>query len=253
MCEKKLRVGLVVDNPKRDLKGLLLIARSLVHKGQFSVFLIPMYQQKTDVPVLKLDILIINYARKNNRAFISNCVDRGIKVFVLDTEGGILSTDAIDSPENWAKLFYDTGFPKLISGYFFWGKATYDAFKNYSGLAGNKLFLTGCPRYDQSHSKWKHMLNSKYSKHVLINSNFSAINPLFNGSLGKEKQAFLSVGWSEDYVDALLLELIKAQAQIISEICYVAESLPNELFVFRPHPFESEKIYRKAYILNCNL
>tara|TARA_B100000575_G_scaffold294301_2_gene309369 strand:- start:2644 stop:4047 length:1404 start_codon:yes stop_codon:yes gene_type:complete len=247
MANKDMRIGLVVDNPNRDLKGLILVARALIDDGFAAVFLIPMYYQRTDIQVLKLDALIINYARKNNKSLIQHYVSIGIKVFVLDTEGGILSTDSTDSPKNWAKLFYKDGFSDLISGYFFWGKLTYEAFSKYSGLRQDKLRLTGCPRYDQGHSSWSKILSPKYSNHILINTNFSAVNPLYSSSLEDERKSFLSVGWPEEYIDELLPYLLRAQSQLIDDICYVSKQLPNEHFVIRHHPFESNDIYEKRF------
>jgi surface carbohydrate biosynthesis protein len=248
MADKNLRVGLVVDNPKRDLKGLILVAQALIDDGFAAVFLIPMYYQRTDIQVLNLDVLIINYARKNNKPLIHHYVSIGIKVFVLDTEGGILSTDSTDSPENWAKLFYEDRFSDLISGYFFWGELIYEAFSKYSGLRQDKLRLTGCPRYDQGHSSWSKILSPKYSNHILINTNFSAVNPLYSSSLEDEKKSFLSVGWPEKYVDELLPNLLRAQSQLIDDICYVAKQLPSEHFVVRHHPFESNDIYETRFL-----
>ena len=59
------RVGLIVDSPLRDLQGTVLIARELVDRG-LEAILVPMYQQGVDVPLLKLDALLLNYARLNN-------------------------------------------------------------------------------------------------------------------------------------------------------------------------------------------
>ena len=253
MAAKKLKVGLVVDNPKRDLKGLILVAKELVADQFAEVFFIPMYYQVTDIQVLDLDVVIVNYARKNNKSIIEGYVSRGIKVFVLDTEGGILSEESTDSPENWARMFNEDGFSDLISGYFFWGQITHSAFKKYSGLNENKLKITGCPRYDQGHSRWKEILNPKYSNHILINTNFSAVNPLHSSSMEGEKRNFLSVGWEEEYVDELLQSLSIAQAQMINDICYIAEALPDKCFIVRHHPFERGKIYEEAFRNHGNI
>jgi len=251
--DKTLRVGIVVDNPKRDLKGLILVAQKLIDDGYATVFLIPMYYQRTDIQVLNLDVLIINYARKNNKVLIQDYVLMGIKVFVLDTEGGILSTDSTDSPENWAKMFCEDGFPDLISGYFFWGRLTYEAFIEYSGLRQNRLSLTGCPRYDQGHPSWSKILAPKYSNHILINTNFSAVNPLHSSSLEEEKKSFLSVGWPEKYIDQLIQNLLRAQVQLMDDICYVSKMLPCEHFVLRHHPFESNYVYERRFLDHENV
>jgi len=119
-----VKVGLILDNPKRDLKGNLLVAYHLVKK-KHQVFVIPMYQQGYDVPLLNLDIVLLNYARSTNRKLIEGYKRMGIKVAVMDTEGGVLSEDGTDSPEKWAKSIHDSGMYRYIDKYFFWGnKAT---------------------------------------------------------------------------------------------------------------------------------
>lgn len=251
--KKIFRIGIIVDNPNRDLKGILLIANQLMNLNNIKIFLIPMYYQKLDVQILDLDILILNYARINNKSLIKEYVKNNIKLFVLDTEGGILSKNSLDSPENWAKLFFKEGFSSLISGYFFWGEVTYNAFKKFSGLAENKLHLTGCPRYDQAHQKWKTILNSKYSDHILINSNFSAINPLFSKTIDEEMNSFLSVGWDKEYINELITLLKKVHIEFIDEVEYFANRMPKNRFIFRPHPFENSKLYERRYISIKNL
>ena len=42
---KKIKIGVIVDNPNRDLEGLVLVATQLAMKN-FEVFLIPMYKQR---------------------------------------------------------------------------------------------------------------------------------------------------------------------------------------------------------------
>ena len=245
MENRKLRIGLVVDNPKRDLKGLLLVAKELLEKEDIIVMMLPMYHQRVDSRILQLDAVVINYARKNNKSLINEYVSLGVKVFVLDTEGGILSNDSTDSPENWAKMFKEDGFADLITGYFFWGEKLYEAFKSFSSMKHDKLRLSGCPRYDQA--KLTEIREPRYFNHILVNTNFSAINPLYSSSREQEKSVFVSVGWPEEYVDALLQNLIKVHERFIDDIDFVSKSLSSEFFVIRHHPFESSEIYKQRF------
>ena len=60
-----MRIGWVVDHPKRDLAGSVLAAYQLASRGA-SVAIVPMYEQGVDVPRLGLDTLVANYARAAN-------------------------------------------------------------------------------------------------------------------------------------------------------------------------------------------
>jgi hypothetical protein len=60
-----MRIGYIVDHPKRDLSGGIMFARALAQRG-VETALIPLYEQGHDVPLLGLDGLVVNYARRVN-------------------------------------------------------------------------------------------------------------------------------------------------------------------------------------------
>ncbi len=78
------RIALVVDNPRRDLRGLVLLAYLFARRGA-EVFLVPMHQQGYDLPLLALDLVVLNYARENNKGLMESYRDLRIRVAVLDT------------------------------------------------------------------------------------------------------------------------------------------------------------------------
>src|SRR3979411_3101357 len=79
-------VCLIVDNPLRDLEGLVLLGRELATRG-VKVTLVPMYEQGFDVPALQPDLVLLNYTRPNNADLIKAYKRAGILVGILDTEG----------------------------------------------------------------------------------------------------------------------------------------------------------------------
>src|SRR5688572_21224316 len=115
-----MRFGLVVDNPRRDLSGLILVARELRALGQQAV-LLPMYVQGYESPLLGLDAVLLNYFRPVNYGLAQGYHQAGLGVFVLDTEGGVLSESGVDSPDRWAEFVRSSGCAEVIDGYFFWG------------------------------------------------------------------------------------------------------------------------------------
>ncbi|MBL7714990.1 MAG: hypothetical protein JNL01_05940 [Bdellovibrionales bacterium] len=241
-----MKIGLVLDNPKRDLNGLLILTHELLKYGH-QVFIIPMYLQGYDFPWLELDGIVLNYMRPGNAALVKSFHDAGTRVYVLDTEGGILSSDGADAPENWAKSFRASGFDRLIDGYFFWGTETHAAFQKLSGMKPEQLKITGCPRYDFCHPKWSGTLKFDRSDFVLINTNFSAINPKFSRSPQDEKRAFFHAGWPEDYVDEILLNLHAVFPKYLETIRRLAIDHPKQTFLIRPHPFENEPFYQEKF------
>jgi len=241
-----MRVGIIIDNPIRDLQGSILIGLELINLGIEAV-LIPMYQQGTDVPLIRLDAIIVNYIRLNNIELIRFYKKMGIPLFVLDTEGGVLSENGADAPSNWAKWLQKNGVANLISGYFFWGRRLYDAFYKYSGIDTKKLYVTGSPRFDICSRRWRSLLKYKMQNFVLINTNFSAINPLYTVTAEAEKKMFAHSGWNRTYIEKLFNDLQCVFHRYLIEIERLISENPGNQFLIRPHPFENRSIYIKTF------
>lgn len=241
-----MRIGIVVDNPTRDLTGGVLLSRELASRGAEAI-LIPLYQQGTDVPLLGLDALVLNYARLNYLGIMRTYRELGVSLFVLDTEGGVLSEHGADAPESWAQSFRQNGFHELLEGYFFWGERVRNAFARYSGMAGDRLHVTGPPRYDLCAPRWRSVLGHHRRDYVLINTNFSAINPRFSRTEEAELSAFAAAGWQPDYMQQLLRDLKNVRDRYLNELLRLTRDNPGLGFVVRPHPFESRETYDRHF------
>lgn len=239
-------VAIIVDNPKRDLRGHALLAHELTKLGA-RVYLVPMYEQGYDLPLLGPDLVILNYARESNRPLLTTYRQLGFRVAVLDTEGGVLSEDGLDSPVNWAKAMHASGMAGLVDDYCFWGDAVKKAFVRHSGLDEKAMRVTGCPRYDLCSVPWSALLSYKRKGFVLVNTNFSALNPRFTRSADDETKIFKSLGWDSEYIEKLFRELKGVFPKFLDEIEFVARSLPDRVIQVRPHPFEDPRPYRARF------
>jgi len=243
------KVAIIVDNPRRDLRGLVLLAVKLRELG-IKVFLVPMYLQGYEIPLLKPNLVIVNYARTANKEQLENYRKLGIHIAVLDTEGGIFSENSFDSPHNHANHYVSSGLNSVVDYYLFWGERFYEAFVKHKVLADEDMAITGCPRYDLCYPPWNHLLKPVLktdSDYILFNMNFSAINPEFTRDGSKEKLSFVSQGWDSRYVDQLFTELSAVWPMYISVIKDCAKSFPGQNFLVRPHPFESQTPYKKHF------
>lgn len=242
----RVKIALVLDNPKRDLNGLVLVARHLLRRG-VETYVVPMYQQGYDIPLIAPSLVLTNYARPQNAELLRTYKDMGSVVCVLDTEGGVLSEAGNDAPENWANAFREQGWSDLVDHYFFWGEALHDAFVRASGMPRNRLHLTGCPRYDLCCPPWNHVLTYNRHGYILVNTNFSAINPKFTGSTHEEIRVFAEGGWDPDYVARLFAELTEVFPRYLDAIAVLARSMPTRTVVVRPHPFEDPSVYSRCF------
>jgi surface carbohydrate biosynthesis protein len=253
-----MRIGLVLDNPKRDLGGILLIAYQLMKQNHI-IFIIPLYDQGYDIPLLNLDLLVVNYVRKNNIEFLQTYKELGIFIAVMDTEGGVLPETGNFSPEFLAKLFSKNHGNTFVDHYFFWGEKLQKAFKIYSGMLSSQLSLTGCPRYDYCHRKWKATLGNRSNLYILINLNFPSINPWWgNTEYNNNKFVFYSAdeeisraiqinGLNKDAYLSFESERKKVFAKYLETIRKLAKINPEKHFILRPHPFENKSIYESYF------
>ncbi len=254
-----MRVGLVLDNPKRDLGGILLLAYQLM-KQDHEIFIIPLYEQGYDIPVLNLDLLVVNYVRQNNIEFLQTYKKLGIFIAVLDTEGGVLRDSGNLSPEFISKLFRKIQASNFVDHYFFWGEKLYKAFESYSGMFRSQLSLTGCPRYDYCHPKWRSLLGDRSNLYILINLNFPSINPwwgnteykknkfIFNSANEETKRAIKIAGLDGNLYRLFINEQKKVFHIYLKTICQLAQINPEKKIVVRPHPFENQKIYKDYFV-----
>lgn len=241
-----MRIGFIIDHPKRDLPGGIMFARALAERGVETV-LIPLYEQGIDVPLLGLDGLVVNFARPVNLDLVHAYADSGIPVWVMDTEGGVLTNDGANSPNSLARYVRKSGFSDILAGYFFWGNVLRDAFVKDSGMSPERLHLTGCPRFDYAAPRWRSLLNSPLPGYILVNANFSLTNPLFAKSPEKEVRTVVAAGWDESYVRELMADQQRIFRGFTETLDHLFALQPNRHFLLRPHPFENAAFYRDRY------
>lgn len=251
-ADKRRRIGLIVDHPTRDLPGMVLLGFHLA-QHDIETVLIPMYQQGIDVPILDLDALVMNFARPVNLPLARQYHALGTRLFVLDTEGGVLSSEGRASPEAIADYTATSGFSDLLSGYFFWGERLRDAFDRAAVLPTDRLFLTGCPRFDFYTGVLRECSPPKRRGHILINTNFPMANPRFVDGRGDDRAALRELGFSTNYIDELLSENRRIMTAIITLVDDLARDLPETQIVLRPHPFERLETYRSHFSGHGNI
>lgn len=236
-----MKVCLIVDNPLRDLDGLVLVAWHLAAQG-VEAFLVPMYNQAFDVHGIKPDFVLANYARPNNAELLKRFYLDGIKIGILDSEG---------SPamplESFAKNVKNVGCSKFIDLYFLWGKDQYDAFVRNEVLPESRMRLSGCPRYDFCSEKWRKALNNVDvdEPYILINTRFPAVNPRFTAGSDEEKKTMVHAGFDADWVDNFIRDSKVAYKMTLEVIDRLAETFSDIKIIIRPHPFENIFAYKK--------
>lgn len=232
-------VCLIVDNPLRDLEGLVLLGRQLAASGA-RVTLVPMYEQGFDVPALRPDLVLVNYTRPNNADLIRSYKRAGILVGVLDTEG-----IGGKNPDQFAEMVKRAGCTDLVDLYCVWGQAQHAAFLRHGTVPAPLLHATGCPRYDFCAAPWRAALPKPSIEpgYVLINTNFPTANPRFSDGSSDEEEAMVQAGFSREFARQFIIDAGKAHRSVLETSTMLAKHFKDVQFVLRPHPFENIGAY----------
>jgi surface carbohydrate biosynthesis protein len=230
---------LIVDNPLRDLEGLVLLGRQLSSRGA-KVTLVPMYEQGFDIPALKPDMVLVNYTRPNNADLLRSYKGAGILVGVLDTEG-----IAGKSSDQFAEMVKGAGCTELVDLYCVWGLDQEAAFARHRTVDESVLRATGCPRYDFCAPQWRSALPAPPVRpgYVLINTNFPTVNPRFSTGEAHEENSMVQAGFARDFARQFIADGRLAYRAMLDTSVRLAKHFSSVTFVLRPHPFESLASY----------
>lgn len=237
---KRPCVCLIIDNPLRDLDGLVLLGWQLARQG-VDAWLVPMYEQSFDVRAIGADLVLVNYVRSNNIDHVMAYRREGIRVGVLDTEGVGGKT-----PAEFAALVASSGGSAAVELYCVWGVAQQQALVDVGAVAEDRIHVTGCPRYDYCAPPWKDALPrpAEPSGYVLLNTNFPVINPRFSNGADDEVSNAVKAGFSREFAESYVRDARVAHMGIIALMEEMLIRWPSQRFILRPHPFESVECYR---------
>ena len=236
---KNKSVCLIVDNPLRDLNGLVLLAYQLASRGG-DVWLVPMYDQWNEIQAIRPTAVMMNYLRENNSSHVLSYLQAGMMVGVLETEGvGGRSLD------EYRQLISTTGYANLLDLYCFWGPNQSTVLLENGVLPESIAKITGCPRYDFCAEPWRQLLlNRQFTPYVLINTSFPTVNPRFSAGDDAEIVAMVSAGFPADFAAQYIKAARHALKGIIELLEVLLAQFPDRHFVLRPHPFESPDGYQ---------
>lgn len=240
---RDVRVALIVDNPLRDLPGLVLLASRLACAGAV-VHLVPMNLQDTELRALAPDCVVLNYLRPTNDRLARQLVDAGVALVVLDTEGGVLSSlDAYDRT-----LTTDVDLRSSIAAYCSWGATLATAAVDRGWFRPDQVVVTGAPRFDFYADPWRAAaLASSPAGHqpktILVNSNFPVANPRFQSPTREAEMLVRQFGWAEAEVTIWRKTQERSLQELVAMTNLLAAARPDAQIVYRPHPFERASTY----------
>lgn len=248
-------VALVVDNPKRDLPGVVLLGHALVQRG-LKPFLVPMNLQQAEITALPVSSVLINYLRPNNEPFVAGLLDAGVRVAVCDTEGGVFR----DVERLVAKMSKRDDVRGAVEAYCAWGEYMADYLVEHSYHSAEQVVLTGSPRFDFYASDWRDTCRvihdverSDERPLVLLCGSFPFANSAFATPSEEMDRRVIATGLPRDLVEAEYEADRAAMDALVALSNSLAGAFPDVDFVYRPHPFEQPATYDKLLDPLANL
>lgn len=243
----KESIALIVDHPQRDLAGLVLTAFELCQRG-YDCHLVPLNLQDSEIWALAPDFVLLNYLRRFNEPFVRRLVQARIPYGLLDTEGAVFG-----SMEEYAELHCED--LALLHGArcaCIWGPRVARYLLDEGLYEEARLQVTGCPRFDLYAQQWRSVVLDRDEMcgggppRILMNTNFSIVNPRFTTTEENIALYHAQLGWSMGRLKAFTDTERVAISETIDLARAIAQRFPECTVVVRPHPHESTEPYRSA-------
>lgn len=235
------KIAIIVDDVVRDLLPLSLLAIEL-RKNNMIPFLVPSRIQLFEIKMIKPEIIIINYLRKENEAIVKLYKKAGIDIFLLDQEGGAFNS--FDFYQN-TKISDNKEIKKTISGVFNWSKELHKESLKRGWFEKNQNILTGHPKYDIYFHSRKDVQQSKKNMILLLTS-FTLANPRLS-SKQFEVKIWSSTGGNKSEIEHMQIQQEKSFNIYLNEIEKIFIENDDKLFSIKVHPFESPEPYMKRF------
>ena len=183
-----------------------------------------------------------------SKYFYNKMKEAGVSLWYLDEEGGVYIGDQSDWEE---RLLYrlnpndlDHNDKLLVWGN--WQKSVFDLKKTNADvlISGIPNFDILSPKYQQSLFDWDLKVTEGYKDYILINTRFSlgnpkiGINKIFNSDQPHSKNL------PELYLENIFISDNLIMFNMIQLCIFIAQSLPDEQIIIRPHPGEDVEIYK---------
>jgi surface carbohydrate biosynthesis protein len=165
-------------------------------------------------------------------------------------------------PETYFSLRLSPKTIKNVSHVFAWGQENVDLLRQYPSLPENMpIHITGNPRGDMLRPEIRpyfasdvEKLRSLYGDFILINTNFSDVNPyipsvgLFLPTKAPSQSARLGqsgIGMSRQFAEGLQEHKLSVLEDFKQLIPMLEQAFPELTIIIRPHPSESYQIYHQ--------
>ncbi|MGE0487161.1 MAG: surface carbohydrate biosynthesis protein [Gammaproteobacteria bacterium] len=253
---------LPVENQVRELDAKLLFAGLAATRG-YRVVLGNKQLLHFALPRFEPGVFIAKSMRARGKLMFDIIRGLGHELVAWDEE----SLVRFDSPEYYAWRFSPPTF-NAIRHLFAWGEDDAAMFAAYPGSDGSvAIHATGNPRMDLLRPRLAGFfadecaaLARRYGRYVLVNTNFSFVNPflaahalvLEPGASG-ERESRVAHGMSAEFARGMYAHQERIFEHFRALLPRLAAALPDTRIVLRPHPSENHEVWRELLAPHANI
>jgi surface carbohydrate biosynthesis protein len=241
------------ETKTREFKGKLLLISHLLQSGFSRIYFGANRPLRKEALSFRNGIYFFKSVSISEIDLYKKLKKNGFILCLLHAEGGIYYKNSQSSIQS---LFNEEALNFFDYIYVFGEKIKNDIINCNGSQLRKKIIVSGEPRFDLLKSKYENVsyksinkLKSQYEKFILINTSFSASNPLIG--IVKLKDYWLNEPTLTKETRDLLMIKIDFFKIVIEHYILAIESLAREFptinFVLRPHPSESEAFYREKF------
>ena len=242
------KVAIIVDDVIRDLGPLSLLSIELKKIG-IEPFLVPLRIQHLEIKKIKPDYILLNYLRKQNEFYASGYAEAGIKLGLLDQEGGaFIDFEKFES----LRLTKNLSLRESVDQVFFWNNEIYEYAEKNGWFPKAKKIITGHPKYDTYYINNQKISKQTNKSKFLFLTSFTLANPRLL-SPEQEIKSWLASGGNEDYVRDLQNKHKFSFNLFINTFKELLQKYPNNFFELKIHPFENSEVYYENFSNYKNL
>lgn len=253
----KTPIFIPYETKNREFDGKLLLISHLLN--DFELFFIGSRKGiKREALRHKNGIYILKSLSLQEEFFYRALKQRGFRIVLLHTEGGIFYKDNTES----LRSAFNESLLKYVDINFLFGDEVLIGLNKQSGSGKTKCIVSGEPRFDLLKPKYRKFFNSelkelenRYGDFFLVNTNFGCGNSF----VGEEK--FLEYLKFEKTITKKEKELLyqripldkKLTAYYTSALLNLARKFPKLNFIIRPHPSEDTIYYENEFSEKKNI
>jgi len=251
---KDITLVLPVEVKNREFDSRLLLAYHLIKEG-YKVIIGDRSGCSREINFIQNCIYLAKSLAYSQSGLYKKIKHNNGRIFILYEEGGIVGREKHKFSE--IKSFYPKKMLHFVDSVFVYGKSfqnllvenipEFNSKNTY--IIGNSRFDLHKPKYLRYYSKQVKKIKSKYGNYLLFNGNYYHANH-YLGENYLLDEIINNKEITEELKENYFIKKIEHSKvnlnNFLDLIKYIAQKLPKQTIIVRPHPGENTQIYKRT-------